>query len=74
MTYSYKGKTITLDDKLVERYKEVWFGQEPDDSLFDRYLSAVFGRISDAEIDALDDATITAAITRLMRKEIYYNT
>ena len=74
MTYNYRGKAITLDDKLVERYKEVWFRQEPDDSLFDRYLSAVFGRISDAEIEALDDATITAAITRLMRKEIYYNT
>ncbi len=40
MQYNYKGKKITLDDNLVREYKKIWLDLEPNDVLFDGYLSS----------------------------------
>lgn len=67
MTYDYRGKKITLDDKLVEKWKQVWFGMEPDEALFDGYISLEFQRDDFRdELKRFSDEQVSKIISKYM--------
>ncbi len=73
MTYNYRGKTITLDDVLVARYKRAWLGMEPDSVLFDSYVSIKYGDAPDSVLDNISEAELNELITHYMVEDIHIN-
>ena len=78
MKYDYKGKTITLDDKLVERHKRVWFGMEPNERLFNTYISLEYGKESQEVFNTvfpnLTNDDLSRICSKWMAEEIKNNT
>ena len=65
--YEYKNRIIELPDELVEVYKSIWFGNEPDETVFASFLSIEFG--AGFDINKYNNQELSAAIAKHMQSE-----
>ncbi len=64
MIYNYRGRTVTIDDKIITTYRQAWCGLGPSTSTFDRYLSCEFKSDDiDSRIKNMSDSEIAQILT-----------
>ena len=71
MTYNYRGKTITIDDKIIAAYRQAWCGMGPSESTFDRYISCEYATEDiEAVIAAKSNEELSVLFAEWMQADI----
>ena len=71
MTYHYKGKTITLNDRLIKKY-EAFTGSSFTDLDIEYLLRVAKREQSGVEINTLSETELSDILTEQMKNELSY--